>query len=70
MKLTTGQTIRIIRMQQGIKQGALEKKLGMGQGRLGRIEVHNQDFSVKLLEAICKELKVSATEFFKIKEGV
>ena len=69
-KLTIGQTIRIIRMQLGIKQGKLEKTLGMARGRLGKIEIHNADLMVTTLEAICKELKTSPEEFFKIKRGL
>ena len=69
-KLTTGQTIRIIRMQLGIKQGELEKTLAMARGRLGKIEIHNADLMVSTFEAICKELKTSPEEFFKIKRGL
>lgn len=70
MKLTVGETIGIIRRQQGIKQGAVEKAVGMGKGRLSKIENHNADLTVRTLEKICKELKTSPTEFFQIKGGI
>lgn len=70
MKLTTGQTIRIIRMHKGMKQGELEKKVGFSQGKLSGIEVHNNDFSFKEFERILDVLKTSPCEFFKIREGV
>ena len=69
-KLTTGQTVRIIRLGQGIKQGPFEKAVGLPQGKLSGIEVHNDDFKVTELERICKELKTSPEEFFKIKGGL
>ena len=69
-KLTVGQTIRIIRMQLGIKQGELENTLGMARGRLGKIEVHNADLKVTTFIEICKELKTSPEEFFKIQRGL
>ncbi len=70
MKLTTGQAIRVIRMHLGIEQRVLEKAVGFSQGKLSRIEVHNEDFMVQRLEDICRELKTSMVEFFKIKEGL
>ena len=69
-KLTTGQTIRIIRMGQGIKQGPFEKAAGLAQGKLSKIEVHNDDFKMTEFLRICKALKTSPEEFFKIKEGL
>ena len=70
MKLTVGETLGIIRRQQGIKQGTLEKAVGMAKGRLSKIENHNADLTVRALEKICEELKTSPTEFFQIKGGI
>lgn len=70
MKLTIGQTIRIIRLGQGIKQGPFEKAAGLGKSKLSKIEVHNADLKVTEFIRICKELKTSPEEFFKIKEGL
>ncbi|MCK5608546.1 helix-turn-helix transcriptional regulator [Candidatus Pacearchaeota archaeon] len=74
MELTVGHTIKILRMQandgKGMKQCDLEKAIGFSQGKLSRIEIHNEDFMVQRLEDICRVLKTSMTEFFKIKEGM
>ena len=68
--LTTGQTIRVIRMQQGIKQYEVERKVELAQGRLSRIEVADEDLKVSTLLKICKALKTSPAEFFQIKRGI
>ena len=68
--LTTGQTIRVIRMQQGIKQYEVERKVELAQGRLSRIEVADEDLKVSTLIKICEALKTSPAEFFQIKRGI
>jgi DNA-binding Xre family transcriptional regulator len=74
-RLTTGQAIRVLRMHANdggkiIRQSDIEKAVGLPQGKLSRVEVHNEDIYAEKLEAICKELNTSMVEFFRIKEGL
>jgi DNA-binding Xre family transcriptional regulator len=74
-KLNTGQAIRVIRMHANdggkiIRQSDIEKAVGLSQGKLSRVEVHNEDIYATKLEAVCKMLNTSMVEFFKIREGL
>ena len=57
------QLLRLKRINQGVTQGQLASRLGVGQGIVSKIETHERRLDVIELREICLALGISFPEF-------
>lgn len=68
MKHIIGNTIRSLRIKQGLSQEDLAGECGVDRSYISMIEVGKNEPSVSKIFSLCKGLKIKPSAFFKIIE--